>query len=363
MINMWKCSQNWHCGAIPFRVYFLLLPMCVHFLVNSAAAQAPNPLKSLPFEVTVIETSAAKESKEIKTKALTYLLGKDYDRLDQLAATLRSSKQSWANGTWKLSEVYVGLVPSRTATETEWKARMPLLRDWMAVKPKSITARVALAFFLTEYGWQARGSGWASTVTPDGWRLFEQRLLEAVQTLKGSEELGLRCPVGWFVLMRAGLGLNMERSQFDSVFEKAKRFAPDYKAYYFRRSVYLLPRWNGKPGEWELDLAKSCDKIGGEKGDELYAQVVWFMHHSANFKNIFTDNQLSWDRVDQGFGVIEKDFPDSLAAKSERAHLAALASDVVKARKYLQQTGGKVDLSEWKTKDEYIRFAVWAYGH
>ena len=61
------------------------------------------------------------------------------------------------------------------------------------------------------------------------------------------------------------------------------------------------------------------------------------------------------------FAVIEERFLDSLAAKSERAYLAAYANDAQKARECLAQTQGNVDLVVWHTKDEYLRISNWAY--
>jgi hypothetical protein len=66
--------------------------------------------------------------------------------------------------------------------------------------------------------------------------------------------------------------------------------------------------------------------------------------------------------VDQGFTVIEKSFPNSLAAKNERAHLAALYGDKEKARKYFIQTQGAVDLSDWQAKGEFVDFANWVFA-
>ena len=81
-----------------------------------------------------------------------------------------------------------------------------------------------------------------------------------------------------------------------------------------------------------------------------------------SMKNIFEENQLSWLRVDRGFAVIEKKYPDSLAAKNERAHLAVLAVDKARARKYLGETGGRIDLSSWRSFDYCIRTFMWAYA-
>jgi hypothetical protein len=52
-----------------------------------------------------------------------------------------------------------------------------------------------------------------------------------------------------------------------------------------------------------------------------------------------------------------------LAVKNERAHLAVLYGDGAKARAYFIQTQGKVDLSAWDSKEEFIEDANLAFGH
>ena len=123
--------------------------------------------------------------------------------------------------------------------------------------------------------------------------------------------------------MRAALGLQANRLQFDGICDEAIKSEPDYETCYFRRAIYLLPRWYGREGEWESDLARQADKLGGENGDMLYAQVVWNMNQSY-YLNPFPDANLSWKRVDSGFEIIEKRFPDALEARGERAYLACL---------------------------------------
>ena len=162
--------------------------------------------------------------------------------------------------------------------------------------------------------------------------------------------------------MRASLGLQVTKPQFNDIFQQAIKAAPDYKYYYHTRAIFLLPRWYGEEGEWEKDLAQSADRIGGEEGDLVYAQVVWGIHHYGESIDVFEGNKISWERVDRGFAVILKQFPDSLAAKNERAHLASLAGDREKARKYFILTEGKVDLSAWNAKGEFIDAANWAFA-
>ena len=313
-------------------------------------------------KVEQVETAETKERKSIEGAAAALIKTKDFDKLELLAAKYRSSGESFADGSWKLSCVYGGVSLSDTNTDAEWKGRLSALREWIAGKPESITARVALAATLIDYGWRARGGGWADSVTPDGWRLFGQRLHQAQAVLDQALELTNSCPGYWSYQMILARGLSYDKELFNVIFKQATNAYPGYVTYQFHRAVYLLPRWGGEPGEWEGELTKAADQLGGDAGDMLYAQVVWRVDECVGMKNIFDENQLSWPRVDRGFAVIEKKFPDSLAAKNERAHLAVLAKDKANARKYLGETGGKIDLAAWRSFDYCIRTVAWAYA-
>jgi hypothetical protein len=137
----------------------------------------------------------------------------------------------------------------------------------------------------------------------------------------------------------------------------------DYEPYYNSRAVFLLPRWYGGDGEWVRDLTTYADRLAGEKGDMIYAQVVWNTHHYGDGIHVFDKNakdKPSWERVDRGFTAILKRWPDSMAAKNERAHLAVLAGEREAAREYFTETKGEVDLNSWSSQRQYERFYLWA---
>src|ERR1051325_9323111 len=68
-------------------------------VIQSHFTTYTNPLNFAA--VTVVQTPAAKELNEITNKTVNLLLAKDYEKLDQFAAKLRASKETWANGQWK----------------------------------------------------------------------------------------------------------------------------------------------------------------------------------------------------------------------------------------------------------------------
>lgn len=321
-----------------------------------------NKQNPLPFAINIAESAETREQKETRHLARSLFAAKDYDKLEALAKKYRDSQECDAKGIWKLNAVYVGLELSKQASDEEWKAHLDDYRAWVKARPASITARVALADELVSYGWRARGGDWAYKVTDDGWKSFGENLQEAEKVLAEARTLQERCPRWWSVKLQAAMGQGMERARYDALFQEAVRSQPGYTVFYNRRADFLLPRWHGERGEWEADLAQSADQLGGEDGDLLYARVVWHMHDFGKFGNVIQQTRVSWERVDRGFAVMEKRYPDSLAAKSERAYLAGLAGNRAMARSYFDKLQGKVDLSVWKTQDRFERLAAWVYG-
>src|SRR3569623_1604303 len=106
-----------------------------------------------------------------------------FDELETTAAQLRHDKELFGNGSWKIFSFYSAFECSDEEPESMWQLHEKIHQEWIKAKPESITPRVAYANFLAGYAWYARGSGWASSVPPEGGRLFEARLAAAHRVL------------------------------------------------------------------------------------------------------------------------------------------------------------------------------------
>ncbi len=351
------------------RIIVLLLPLFLFGCskqgseaVKHVDIQPSPPPPVLPFPVTVVENPEYTETDAFKAQVLALFRAMKYDDLEKLATKYRSSGECFSDGEWKLADFYDGIA-FVVGRETDWKIQQQEIQVWINARPHSLTARIAMASFLKNYAWNARGGDFADKVTQENWRLFSERLHQAYNVLSDAKNLEHDDPVYWSIVLGIALGLEMPRPTYDALFKRAIFCQPLYEPFYKARANFLLPRWYGTNGEWEKDLAHSADSIGGDNGDMLYAQVVWDMHCSTYFPNIFEANpELSWARVDRGFAVILKRFPDSLSAKNEGAHLAALANDKDAARKYFTATQGNVDSRDWDAKGDFIEQATWAFG-
>ena len=125
--------------------------------------------------------------------------------LDCLADHARSGKERLPGGLWKIHALYQGLcqpVPYPLhATQEDWTRLLQRLHRWVKARPESITAPVALALAYLDYAHDARGSGYANTVSESGWKLFQERTAEARRILKEAWRLPSKCPE-WYVAMQ-----------------------------------------------------------------------------------------------------------------------------------------------------------------
>lgn len=312
-----------------------------------------------PFEVEVIESKEKQEVTRIMKQAGELLQGERYAELEALAHDYRTSRKSFPTGTWHLERFYDGFEIPRSEPDERWLNHISKLRAWIRKSPQSITPRVALADAWVSFAWKARGAGYADTVTDRAWTLYFARLEEAEKLLAAARRLQEKCPFAGAVLLRVALGQSWDRKRYDTVFQQAVTSHPGYP-YHSARAYYLLPRWHGEPGEWEADLSKSADSIGGKAGDLLYARVVWGV--SGFHGNVFKEATVSWDRIERGFEVMEEEFPQSLYTASMRAYLAIMSGNRDAARNYTERLEGKVELAVWRSLENYHQLMDWVYG-
>jgi hypothetical protein len=126
--------------------------------------------------------------------------------------------------------------------------------------------------FYVNYAWDARGSDWADTVTPEGWRLFRERLEVAEAALTKAWELDPTLSEVPLSFMRLELGQGRGRARLEQWFERAIAF-PDkrYDAVH-AKLWYLEPRWHGTENEC-LEAARAVlksDLFQGQTPLQLY---------------------------------------------------------------------------------------------
>jgi hypothetical protein len=145
------------------------------------------------------------------------------------------------------------------------------LKAWKEARPDSLAATASLGGFYVHYGWQARGTGTAESVSSEGSRKFHERLKIARDLLFQAYGANYQSPATMANLMTI---YNAETNNRDSAqklalqaAQKGLAGAPALGSY----ATMLLPRWRGKPG----DIPKACDDLRKKTGnDDAYAMML-----------------------------------------------------------------------------------------
>lgn len=279
------------------------------------------------------------EIKSFRTKARGYFKASDFRALEDMVAQIRSGPPVFASGSWRLYQFYSAIEPNRKDSDEIWRQEEGILQAWEMAFPKSITARIAHANFMTSYAWKARGSGWANSVNEEGWKVFGDRLSAAQKILTDAREMQPRCPMWWRVEMTVALGGGWDRSQEARLLAEAKKFFPQFYGYDTAHAYFLLPRWNGEEGDWEKSAEEEMQRPDG-LGAEGYARVVASL--TEYYGNIFRETHASWPKTREGFEQIHKKYPASLQNLTMFFELACIAGDRELAQQLLKELNGYV---------------------
>ena len=285
-----------------------------------------------------------------------------FAELDCLADHARSGKERLPGGLWKIHLLYLGLrepLPYPLhATQEDWTSLLERLQRWVKARPESITARVALALAYLEYASDARGSGYANTVSESGWKLFGERTAEARRILEEASKLSTKCPEWYVAMQMVSLNQSWPVTEARALFEEANKFEPEYYTYARDLAFYLLPKWNGEAGDTEKFVKEIADRIGGDKGDILYFQVAAASYVICGCEG---NPQLAWDRIKRGFEASEKHYGVSMENLNRIAYLATYFGerDPVYADKILKRIGDQWDAETWKSQEEFEKIRQW----
>jgi hypothetical protein len=284
-----------------------------------------------------------------------------FKQLDCLADHARSAKERFPGGMWKLHVLYQGLynpVPRPLhATERDWTIHLARLQRWVAARPRSVTARVALATAYIDYGWSARGTGYSNTVSESGWKLYEQRIARAKNILENASSLPSKCPEWYMARLLVAANQDGDVAELRAFFDKAYKFEPGY--YYYARIMaqHLLPKWGGQPGDAEGFAQEVADRIGGDGGDILYFQIASTLNCGCG-----DDLKMSWERIERGFESSGKVYGASMLNLNLIAFLATHNPQPhpVVANLALTRIGEQWDEETWKKREEFESAKQWA---
>lgn len=282
-----------------------------------------------------------------------------FGELETLANELRETKARFPDGHWKLEYYYEGLSKPTVTTEEQWKRWFKRMERWQRSFPKSITVRVATSSAWLSYGWQARGSGYANTVSKDAWEKLAECTEKALAiSNKAPAKTIDDCPARYAILLTIGRNSGFDSATFFDILNRAIKFEPRYYSYYAIAMDYLTPRWFGKNAEW-ISFVENVDSLAGRKNDrEIYTRLMIGMWQ-REWKT-FDDVTSSWAKMKKGFEDMEREYPNSRYNLNNFCMFSCLANDKLTARKLFARIGNRPYIEAWNNVSNFNNWQNWA---
>ena len=161
-----------------------------------------------------------------------------------------------------------------------------LLDEWEKEIPKSHIPHLIRACILINKAWEARGTGWASTVTKEGWDKMNKNLKSSQTELEKAYELNPADPNIGATGIIVSMGLCVDLSVTKSWFDRSMNSDPYHTSAYAQMMTVLFPKWHGS---WKL--AKSVVDDALKKTDynpQLFALLPLYYEEFCRRK---TDNE------------------------------------------------------------------------
>ena len=98
---------------------------------------------------------------------------------------------------------------------------------------------------LVSYAWDGRTGGWASEVTPEQWRLFEERLPRAKADLERVVRADPRVWQASDALIGVAMGMGLGDDYAEACFQRATDACPTDRYAYSSLEYYYTPKWGG----------------------------------------------------------------------------------------------------------------------
>ncbi|KAF0812297.1 hypothetical protein IGB42_03287 [Andreprevotia sp. IGB-42] len=284
------------------------------------------------------------------TDSVLQMLGNEQIvELDQFLEQLNVSGSEGKNddGRWKMNAYATGL-EYYFCSEKAWKVYADYLDELKKAKPKSPSVALAEASYWRCYAWDARGSGYSSSVTGPGWKLFKERLKRAEASLNETKSFAAAYPL-WYTLQIQ----NASESNADVAYLAAlEKEALERHKYYYQTYIViarsLTPKWGGS---WEsLDQFAVASTAGTRQveGESMYARLYWAVDQQYGTSlDIFKETLIKWPKMKKGFEDLMQRYPKSKRNLNAFASFACRAGDKATFLKLQLQIGTEVVPSAW----------------
>lgn len=279
-----------------------------------------------------------------------FLARKDYAFLRTMINEVNNPKCLYADGLPRLGSIRAGF--SRFFTSVaDWNKSRDVVEEVKKAMPNEPVSALLEAEYWLSYAWDARGEGYAASVSADGWKLFGERLAIAEKVLLDSKQYASSNPLWHELMLTIKAASSAPHRDREAVFLEGIEKHGWYLPIYFTMEIYLFPWWGGNWDTVDNMVAWSVQKTKNSMGETMYARLYWGaagFTHKVN--NVFKDTKATWPKMKRGFEDLIKRSPESRRNLNAYARFACDANDRQTYNKLRKRIGNDITEDVWNAR-------------
>jgi hypothetical protein len=269
----------------------------------------------------------------------------EFQTLETLAGELLQSREESADGALLLDCFFYAFIIPVNAPAEDFALLENKLAAWSRARPESPLVPLLEAQLHRDRAWHAVGTGVFRNLTKETRAVYRAEMRASRQILESHPGAKIY-PTYYDMLITVALCQRWPRPAFFAVIDEATRAHPGYALYQVAGAARLLPKWGGKPGEWEAYAERERQRLGpGAAGDALYAKIGWSMRR--RYHDMFRESAVSWENMASGFEYLIKQHPQSAFLKNVYSFFCWKARDRARLRKTLAEIRANPDMEIW----------------
>ena len=210
------------------------------------------------------------------------------------------------------------------------------------------------------YGGFVRGTGYINTVSRENYAFFQKQLNLAENELIEAEKLDLKCPRWYREMLYIGMVKGWSLDKFNEMYEEAIKSEPNYLQFYLVKSENLVPKWGGKPGDWQKFVDSLPSKLATLKTDESDIIYLVVVINKINESSLGINwAMISKDRIRKGFADMEEKYGVDNFRLNQYAFVSCLIQDFTSAKEAFNRIGNDWNKAVWgqQTFNQMKQFA------
>jgi hypothetical protein len=291
----------------------------------------------------------------------------DFGKLEDLAAQYRSTQVRTWDGYWTLGSFYnsvsafagAGCGCRADVTNVTFDVRRKQLESWFTSRPKSLTARIALADMWEEYAWTRRGGDVAGKVSDAQWEAYYANLARADDLLRDLDPTA--DPEVFRIEMLTAARFEDPRARLDDLYPRAVKAFPTYVPFYTQRFYDLQERWYGQPGESTAFVASLLNSPGGDEGKIIYVAVAsTALDFHLSPSELISFSGVDYGRLIEAYGALQRVIGLSYYNWNVLMYYSVSSLDRNGIQFAAQKIGGHWEHRVWGTKDNFDTWVNWS---